>query len=198
MPPVTARRRPQPQDDRLGHLVTTSAQGDQLAFARLYDDLGPRVHALATRILRDADYAQEVTQEVFAEIWRTSPSFDPARGSALGWVMTMTHHRAVDRVRHEAASRRRDEAYGRRALPTPFDETSAACASLVESRAVRRALAVLTPSQREAIELVYFQGLSHAQTSRHLQVPLGTIKSRVRDGLLRLRTHLPDLAPEAA
>lgn len=179
-------------------LLFAIAGGDAEAFARLYLDVGPRVHALAARIIRDADHAQEVAQEVLTAIWRTASCFDPGRGSALGWVLMMTHHRAVDRVRSEAASRRRDRAYGLGNVGVPFDETFAAGAARVESTAVRAAFAALTPLQREAIELCFLRGLTQSQVARHLDVPLGTIKSRIRDGLGRMRTALPDLAPEAA
>ena len=184
--------------DPLELLVLATAAGDQVAYDRLYADLGPRVLALATRILHDAGFAQDVAQEVLAEVWRTASCFDRRRGTAIGWVLMMTHHRAVDRVRHEAASRRRDAAYGSRNGSVSFDETAVSGAARLESSAVRAALDALSQPQRQAIELTYFHGRTQAEVALAIGVPLGTVKSRIRDGLVRMRTALPDLEPEAA
>src|SRR5690242_7520800 len=116
MPNRTAAPRTTGSVDPLGDLLVASGGGDAAAFAELFEQMSPRVRALASRVLRDRDMAEEVTQEVFAALWRSAGSYDPGRGSGLGWVMTMTHHRAVDRVRHEQALRRRDKVYGLRAL----------------------------------------------------------------------------------
>lgn len=178
--------------------LEATALGDTGAFAELYAELSPRIFGLALRIVRNPALAEEVTQEVFTEIWRTASSYDSARGSGLSWVMTMAHHRAVDKVRRESASRRRDDLYALRTGQTPFDETATAGNASLESRAVRLALAALSPQHREALELAYFGGLTHTELALRLQLPLGTAKSRIRAALLQMRDALPHLAPEVA
>ena len=182
----------------LEELLVATGRGDLAAFAALDDALRARVEALAHRILRDRHLAQEVTQEVLVETWRTAGRFDPTRGSVVSWVLTMTHRRSVDRVRAEQASRRRHAVYELRSAGVPFDETAAAGEARIASTAVHSAVAGLTPLQRQAIELTYFRGLTQVQVAAHLGVPLGTVKSRIRDGLGRMRKVLPQLAPEAA
>ncbi len=173
--------------DALASLLAASRHGDELAFAQLYDDVAARIHGMVLRVLHDVHQSEEVTQEIFLEIWQTSHRFDPTRGSALSWLMTMAHRRAIDRVRGSEASRRRDTADAARSRRTPFDETAAQAHASLDAQAVRAALATLSPGQREALELSYFGGFTHAEISRMLQLPLGTAKSRIRDGLIRLR-----------
>jgi RNA polymerase sigma-70 factor (ECF subfamily) len=186
-----------PHDTLQIHLVTASS-GDQSAFAALYDSVAPRVYGLVVRILRDVHQSEEVTQEVFLQLWETSHRFDPTRGSAISWVMTMAHRRAVDRVRSTQAQRRRDVSDAERNLSTPFDQTAEAAHASLEGARVRSALATLTPTQRQALELAYFGGHTHLEVSRHLQIPLGTAKTRIRDGLIQLRDYLRPIATEPA
>lgn len=175
------------------------ARGDQRAFADFYGAMAPRVHGLALRVLRDRHLAEEVTQEVFLLAWRTSSAFDPARGTALAWMMTLTHRRAVDRVRSTAASRRRDAAYAEdERLWAPYDSTESQAHASLEGAAVRTALADLTAEQREAIELAYFGGHTHTEISTLMGSPVGTAKGRIRDGLAKLRDSLVVPAPEPA
>ena len=179
-----------PSHDTLESQLVAASRGDEAAFAALYDSLAPRVYGLVVRILRDAHQSEEVTQDVFLQVWETSTRFDPTRGSALSWVMTLTHRRAVDRVRSAEAARRRDTRDTERTLSPPFDETAETAHASLEAVRVRAALADLSPTQRQALELAYFGGHTHHEVSELLNIPLGTAKTRIRDGLIRLRDHL--------
>lgn len=173
--------------DTLQNQLVAAGRGDESAFADLYESVAPRVYGLVVRILRDVHQSEEITQEVFLQLWATSNSFDPTRGSALSWIMTMTHRRAVDRVRSTESRRRRDVSDAERSRVAPFDETAEAAHASLEARRVRAALASLSRPQRQALELAYFAGLTHTEISRVLEIPLGTAKTRIRDGLIRLR-----------
>ena len=191
---------PTTTDPDLALLLQASSRGDQAAFARLYDLTASRVYGLVLRILRDPAQGEEVVQEVYLQLWQQAGRFDPARGTGLSWVMTHAHRKAVDRVRHSEASRRRDTAHATdavRDVAAPHDETAAAAEASLEAREVRAALTALSTPQREAIELAYFGGHTYSEVSQLLQVPLGTIKTRIRVGLGRLREALA-VAPEPA
>jgi len=170
--------------------LVASSRGDAVAFADLYTIVAPRIYGLVLRILWDAHQSEEVTQEVFLEVWRTCTRFDPQRGSAFAWVMTMAHHKAVDRVRSAEAWRRRDAADATSRHHTPFDETVATVHASLDAETVRAALATLTPCQRQALELAYFGGHTYREVAVMLEIPLSTAKSRIRDGLTRLRDVL--------
>lgn len=171
----------------LAGLLKQAARGDQAAFAALYDATSARVHGMVLRVVRDPAQAEEVTQEVYLEIWRQSARFDPARGSALGWMVTIGHRKAVDRVRSAEAATRRDHSYERQNRPVDHDVTAEAAHASLEARRVRAALGQLTQVQREAIELAYFGGYTHTEVASLLDLPVGTAKTRIRDGLIRLR-----------
>ena len=171
----------------LAELLRRSARGDEAAFARLYDATTARVFGLAVRVVRDPAQAEEVTQEAFLEIWRTAARFDPDRGSPLAWMLTITHRRAVDRVRSAEAATRRDTAYHEQTQPVDHDATAEAAHASLEARRVRGALATLTDVQREALGLAYFGGYTHTEVATMLDLPVGTAKTRIRDGLIRLR-----------
>jgi len=171
----------------LAELLKLSGRGDQSAFARLYDATSSRAHGLALRVVRDPAQAEEVTQEAFLEIWRFSGRFDPARGSALSWLLTIVHRKAVDRVRSAEASTRRDLTYHRQNEPVAHDATAEAAHASLEAHRVRGALGTLTEVQREALELAYFGGYTHTEVATMLDLPVGTAKTRIRDGLIRLR-----------
>jgi RNA polymerase sigma-70 factor (ECF subfamily) len=171
----------------LGELLRLAARGDERAFAQLYDAAAARVFGLAVRIVRDPAQAEEVAQESFLEIWRTSARFDPVRGSAIAWMLTITHRKAVDRVRSAEASTRRESTYHQQNQPVAHDATAEAAQASLEARRVRGALAALTEVQREAVELAYFGGYTHTEVARMLDLPVGTAKTRIRDGLIRLR-----------
>lgn len=163
------------------------ARGDRGAFAALYDLLGPQVYGVVRRVLRDPAQSEEVAQDVLVEVWRTATRFDRTRGSARGWVLTMAHRRAVDRVRSEQASRDREERVARQDTERPFDGVAAEVEHRFETQAVREALDQLTAVQREAIELAYYGGNTYREVAVLLDTPLGTVKTRMRDGLIRLR-----------
>ena len=171
----------------LGDLLRRSSRGDQAAFAELYDATSRRAYGLAVRVVRDPAQAEEVTQEAYLEVWRIASRFDPARGSALSWLLTIVHRKAVDRVRSAEAATRRDQTYQQRNQPVDHDATAEAAEASLEAHRVRGALAHLTEVQREALELAYFGGYTHTEVATMLELPVGTAKTRIRDGLIRLR-----------
>jgi RNA polymerase sigma-70 factor (ECF subfamily) len=174
--------------EQLEDLMHAVAKGDQTAFASLYDRIGAQVFGLVRRVVRDPSQSEEVTQEVLLEVWRSASRFDPARGSANGWIMTMAHRRAVDRVRSEQSARNRDERIALRdSADKPFDVVVEDVELRFEQEQVRRALGDLTDLQREAIELAYYSGYTYREVAELLDTPLGTVKTRLRDGLIRLR-----------
>jgi RNA polymerase sigma-70 factor, ECF subfamily len=175
---------------RLASLLRQSSWGDEGAFSQLYDAVAPRLYGMVVRVLRDPAQSEEVTQEVFLEIWRQSARFDPDRGSALGWMMTIAHRKAVDRVRSAAAAGRRDHGYHEANQDVDYDSTAEAAQASLEAERVRKALQTLTPAQRGALELAFFGGYTHTEVAAMLDLPLGTAKTRIRDGLIRLRDTL--------
>lgn len=173
--------------DVMSTRLAAAGRGDDHAFAALYDDLAPRIYGVVLRILADPHQAEEVTQEVFLHIWQNSDRFDPARGSAFSWAMTMAHRRAVDRVRASEAWRRRDDADAALVRQSPEDLTADAAHASLDAQRLRAGLATLSVIQRRALELAYFGGYTHTEVARLLQIPLGTAKTRIRDGLIQLR-----------
>ena len=171
----------------LSRLLNLASRGDQAAFAELYDATAARVFGLAVRIVRDPAQAEEVAQEAFLEIWRTASRFDPAKGSAQAWMLTIVHRKSVDRVRSAEASTRRDTTYHDQNHAIDHDSTADAAHASMEARRVRVALESLTAVQREALELAYFGGYTHTEVASMLDLPVGTAKTRIRDGLIRLR-----------
>ncbi len=172
-------------------LLVRVAKGDERAFDALYDQLAGPVLGLVRRILRDSAQSEEVTQEVMVELWRTATRYSPERGSALNWAMTLAHRRAVDRVRSARASSDREvKATFEAARARPFDEVAEAVAARWERSQVRRCLTSLTELQRESVLLAYYQGYTYREVAEVLRTPHGTIKTRLRDGLIRLRDCL--------
>ncbi|MBF4761852.1 ECF RNA polymerase sigma factor SigK [Nocardioides islandensis] len=174
----------------LGGLLRSSARGDEAAFAQLYDATSSRIYGLALRVVRDPAQAQEVTQEAYLEVWKSASRFDQAKGSAISWLMTIVHRKAVDRVRSAEASSRRDTTYHDTTNQVEHDSTADAVETRMEARRVRSALAGLTVVQREAIALAYYGGYTHTEVASMLDLPVGTAKTRIRDGLIRLRDAL--------
>lgn len=175
---------------QLSELLMAAGRGDQDAFARLYDATSARVNGLVTRLIVDRAQAEEITQEVYLEVWRTSPKFDADKGSALSWIFTLAHRRAVDRIRSAQSARRRDEVYTRESQDVSYDSTIDQVTATLDAERVRTALKTLGDNQRQALSLVYFEGHTHAEVAETLGIPLGTAKTRIRDGLLRLRTAM--------
>lgn len=178
--------RPSPSEVLRDALLAV-ATGDTEAFEVLYDASSARVHGLVLRVLRDPAQSEEVTQEVFLEVFRRAGGFDPARGSALAWILTLAHRRAVDRVRASRAQSDRDIVYESRAHAEDPDPTMEAAMDGLEAQRVHMALDQVTSRQAEAIRLAYFGGLTHVQVADRLDIPVGTAKTRIRDGLLALR-----------
>jgi RNA polymerase sigma-70 factor (ECF subfamily) len=179
-----------PAGDLADELLQAVGRGDEPAFARLYDLVAPRVYGLARRILRDPAYAEEVAQEVLVEVWRSATRFDPGKGSATSWIFTIAHRRAVDRARSEQAGAARARRVAAGAAQTPYDEVVEQATANLEQQQVRRCLQGLTDLQREAITMAYYGGYTYREVARLLNVALGTIKTRIRDGLIRMRDCL--------
>jgi RNA polymerase sigma-70 factor (ECF subfamily) len=171
-------------------LLGQVARGDAAAFERLYPLVAGSVYGLALRIVRNPALAEEVSQEVLVDVWRQAPRFDRTRGSAMAWVLTMAHRRAVDRVRREESQARATRAAAQTATEDEADVVVDEVERTWEATRVHHALARLTEVQREAIELAFFSGYTHQEVAGVLGVPLGTAKTRIRDGLIRLRDAL--------
>ncbi len=168
-------------------LLRRIRDGDRRALRTLVDEIGPAALALARRVTNNPDLAEEAVQEAFLEVWRRSARFDSRRGNARTWVLAVVHHKAVDAVRRERAATRWDEE-----VPLPAEADDPEGRSVMSDRRDRvlKAIAELSPVQREAIMLAYFGGLTYRQVAEHLEIPEGTAKSRLRDGLLTLRGAL--------
>lgn len=176
--------------DHVAELLQRVAAGDQGAFARLYDMLSSRVFGLILRVLVDRSQSEEVLQEVFLELWQSASKFVPNRGQGRSWVLTIAHRRAVDRVRSAQASADRDVRAGFRDLDVPHDDVAESVEMRMEAQRVAHALTVLPEAQREAITLAYYGGYSQSEIAALVGAPLGTIKTRMRDGLARLRNEM--------
>jgi RNA polymerase sigma-70 factor (ECF subfamily) len=174
----------------LDTLLALTARGDQAAFSELYDNTAARVLGLVRRVMIDPAQSEEITQEVFLEIWQSAPRFDPNKGRASTWIMTMAHRRAIDRIRSAQASRNRDRAVGIRDLPTAYDQVAETVEVRVEHERVEQAMSKLSDAQREAVTLAYFGGYTQSEVAEMLGIPLGTAKTRMRDAMIRLRREL--------
>lgn len=179
-----------PARDHVAELLVRIADRDQVAFAQLYDMLSARVFGLILRVLVNRAHGEEVLQEVFLEVWQSAASFAPNKGQGRTWIMTIAHRRAVDRVRSAQSSTERDEKAGLRELHTPQEAVDEQVELRIESRRVARALGALPDPQREALTLAYFGGYSQSEIAALTGSPLGTIKTRMRDGLSRLRQEM--------
>jgi RNA polymerase sigma-70 factor (ECF subfamily) len=172
----------------LGVLLGRVARGDQGAFEQLYEQVSGPVYGLVLRVVRDPAQSEEVSQEVLVDVWRTAARYDPDRGSGLAWVMTLAHRRAVDRVRSAQAAADREERAAR--IDRDHDEVAERVEARLEREQVRRCLGTLTDLQRESVTLAYYSGYTYREVAELLQVPLGTVKTRMRDGLIRMRDCL--------
>jgi RNA polymerase sigma-70 factor, ECF subfamily len=169
----------------LASLPRQVARGDQGAFEAVYDQLAGPVYGLARKVLRAPAQSEEVAQEVMLEIWRTASRFDPGRGNAMSWAMTIAHRRAVDRVRSENAYAQREQ----KLAPGPVtgDDVAELVETALDRQRVQRCLGALTALQGEAVKLAYYGGYTYPQVAKLLGVALGTVKTRIRDGLIRMR-----------
>lgn len=181
---------PHPRAAELSQLMAQVASGDQLAFATLYDATSRVVFGIVLSVVRDRAQAEEVTQEIYVEAWTSAPKFDAARGSVSGWLNTIAHRRAIDRVRSAQRSTQRDQRHAEAELQLVEADTSDIVVSRDEARRVRDALLTLPEAQRTAVQLAYFEGRTHSEVAEYLEVPLGTVKTRIRDAMRRLRTQL--------
>ena len=187
----TAARSDRAQDAaELVELLHRVARGDADAFALLYDATSSRTYGVVWRVLRSADHAAEVTQEVYTEVWRQATRFEAGKGSVTAWITTMAHRRAVDRVRSVTSEVARDEHYARAEPGREIDHVWEGVSERLDAERVRKGLERLTPIQREALTLAYFGGYTQSQVAEQLKLPLGTVKTRIRDGLISLRNVL--------
>lgn len=183
----------EPSDEcaaRLPGLLAAAARGDQEAFAQVYDLTSVRVYGMVLRVVRDRAQAAEVTQEVYLQVWREAARFDPAVGAALGWLLMIAHRRAVDRVRAAESAARREDRYASTQTDRAYDQAAEQAQANLDAQRVRRALDELTEVQRDALRLAYFGGYTHREVADLLHIPVGTAKTRIRDGLIRLRDTL--------
>ncbi len=194
---MTALRRsgrPVDEDDHqpasVDDLLERVGRGDSPAFEELYDRVSSSVFGVIRRVLRDPAQSEEVAQEVLVEVWRSATRFERGRGSGTTWIHTMAHRRAIDRVRSSQAAHDRDQRVARRDQVTAYDEVAEHVEARLEAQQVRRCLGELTDLQRESVTLAYYGGHTYREVSELLHVPLGTVKTRMRDGLIRLRDCL--------
>ena len=173
-------------DRALGSALVATGRGDEAAFSQVYDLTSAMVHGIVLKVIRDPAMAEEVTQDVYLELWRLAPRYDAGRGSARSWVATMAHRRAVDRVRAEQARRDRDRAEGEKAA-RPFDAVAEEVTDRLDHGRLQRALRGLSETQWEAVKLAYYGGKTYREVAVLLEVPEGTAKTRIRDGLIKLR-----------
>ncbi|MCX4572406.1 sigma-70 family RNA polymerase sigma factor [Streptomyces sp. NBC_01571] len=174
----------------LPDLMADVARGDQEAFAAVYDVVAGPVLGIVRRVLRDLAQSEEVAQEVLVEVWRTAARYRPERGSVMNWVLTLAHQRAVDRVRSAEASAAREHKAALLDRTPEFDEVTEQVEARLEREQVRRCLRTLTELQRQSVTLAYYRGLTYREVAELLTLPLGTVKTRLRDGLIRLRDCL--------
>jgi len=181
-PTILARRA---MADETSAWLASVAHGDRDAFSKLYDAVIDMVYGICLRVVRNREIAEEVAHDVMLEVWNSAGRYDPARGSGRAWIATMTRNRAIDRVRSIAAARRRDLAQPPPSAGPP-DPVGDGVVDLDSRRRIQGALASLSDIQREALTLAFYGGLTHNQIAEHLGLPLGTVKSRIRDGMKRL------------
>ncbi|MHC3001676.1 ECF RNA polymerase sigma factor SigK [Gordonia metallireducens] len=174
----------------LRDLLASASTGDRAAFTRLYDLTSSRIYGLAFRVVRDREYAEEIVQEAYLQYWQKADQYHAARGSVLTWMMTIAHRRAVDRVRSEQLQQDRMSDYGAASVETPRNIPLEVAVHADEARTLRTCLGELTELQRSSIEMSYFGGLTYPEVAQQTETPLPTVKSRIRDGLRRLKQCL--------
>ncbi|WP_405982864.1 ECF RNA polymerase sigma factor SigK [Streptomyces sp. NBC_00158] len=185
--PLSAGRPGDPARQELSDVMHKVAHGDKQAFSVLYDALAPMVFGIVVKVVRDRAQSEEVAQEVMIDLWRQAARYRPEAGAVTTWAATIAHRRAVDRVRSAQAATDREHARAAREHTTAFDEVAEQVEIRLESEQIRRCMRGLTELQRQAVTLAYYQGLTYREVAEALRTPLPTIKTRMRDGLIRLR-----------
>ena len=177
-------------------------RGDQSGLARLFDHFSSRVFSIALRILRNEQDAEEAVADVFAQVWRRASDFDRARGTVDAWVLRLAHSRAIDRLRRRRARPDLDTALHPDDPEAPYevarDPAQELLAGLETQSLVRQAFAILKPEQQRCVALAFLEGLSHQEVAERIGMPLGTVKSHVRRGLMAMRTFLQERGHESA
>ncbi|NEB79505.1 sigma-70 family RNA polymerase sigma factor [Streptomyces sp. SID14478] len=174
----------------LQKLLARVAQGDHEAFSTVYDAVSAPVFGVVCKVLRDHAQSEEVAQEVWVEVWRTAHHYRAERGTVVNWILTLAHRRTVDRIRSAEASAARDHKAALLAQMPEFDEVSEQVEAVFEREQLQRCLRSLSEIQRQSVTLAYYGGLTYKEVAEALSAPLGTIKTRLRDGLIRLRDCL--------
>ncbi|MCO4235863.1 sigma-70 family RNA polymerase sigma factor [Pseudarthrobacter raffinosi] len=188
--PAAVTNSPADLGKRLAGLLARIAGGDQAAFAEFYQLTSRRVFGMARRVLIDPELSEDTTQEVFLQVWQNAAKFNPEAGSPLSWLMTISHRRAVDKVRSSQSATDREAKYGASSQDVDHDSVSTEVDSRLEAEAVVRCLETLTDTQQESVRLAYYGGLTYREVAEKLNAAVPTIKSRIRDGLIRLKTCL--------
>ncbi|MEG9248365.1 sigma-70 family RNA polymerase sigma factor [Arthrobacter sp. Soc17.1.1.1] len=176
----------------LAAVLVAVGSGDPDAFQVLYEQCARRVYGVVRKTLQNPDSCAEVTQEVFLMVWEQGDRYRPELGHPVSWLMTLAHRRAVDRLRMETTRTARDEKWGRRNWDTGFDEVAETVLERENTADVQAAMTVLSPLQHQAISLAYFSHLTYNEVANHLGIPAPTAKTRIRDGLKKLRRVLEE------
>lgn len=174
----------------LTDLLVRVARQDRSAFELFYEQTSRRVYGLARRVLIDPDLSEDATQEVYLQVWNTAERFNPTLGSPMAWLMTLAHRRAVDKVRSEQSATDREARYGAATQSIDHDDVVDTVTQRLEAQSVVDCLGTLTETQRESVRMAYYGGFTYREVAEKLGVAVPTIKSRIRDGLIRLKTCL--------
>ena len=196
-PSATLQAASRANEQHAAALIERMAGGDQSALAALYDATSALVHGLALRILHDQSAAEEATIDVYMQAYRLASHYDPGRGAPTTWLLTLTRSRAIDCLRRGAMRQRHETSLElAETLPTSEPNPEAWSTATEQQQIIQKALATLSPEQRQVIEIAYYEGLSHSQITARLGLPLGTVKSRIRAGMLLLRDLLQPFLTE--
>lgn len=185
-PPESVRA----SDAHLESVMSRVAAGDQEAFSALYEATSGHLYAVIMKVLRNPALSEEVLQDAYVQIWQNAGSYEAGRGRVITWCLTLAHRRAVDRVRSVRASQERDLAQGIKEYQESYDDVEDTVALRLESERVNRAMESLNAGQVKVIKLAYYGGYTQQEIARIMDLPLGTVKTRIRDGMSRLRTTL--------